>query len=699
MTGTAPDIIAPIMDPRFPDRAAFREALVAAARELDAIVRDGPGEAWTVTGGTPACANPNAAPWKAVASLAGDAWGLSPRPVALPWNRRRAAEIAGVRTRQLETLLRTPRPAEPHERSPFTPGPTLADRSEAFAWIVAGGALAMAITLVAVTLAGLPLIERELGQLSLRAEVLTRIGADPLPSPGELDGLGWAGRLAAAFLLATPIAFFLGGLHAAVNALGERFVSVARFAPWCLVFLGASSLLAFAPRMPLPLAVLGALLVPAAAFLGTSLAWGRRRDMTRSEPAPKRRFTPAVVVAVALVLGVLIALVPTPTSNDARIHETSRFRDKFLLGTSAGRALAHFYYAYTLYAAEAVKPVYSPDPNVKDRQVRTVLVVGKFGADVEVLRSMDFSIERVPEADAAAPLIEKRQHDLYVIAHSLTRPYGDLARCGLLGRTIRQGSTSVPGAERVYTVSAPTSPDAWRKAIGEVLRPGGLESMLLELTWLGWSAVYYGGPLFVLLLVLAPVAAGTAWLARRQSPRGTRRIIGGLFVVSVVGLVLILASRGSALGRVAELGNLPADDQKAIDLLAAALKDPDPDIRYEAAYQSFRALKRPTFPRGALLPELQAASRDPAVRVRLWCAAAMGLTGDPKARADIFQALDDPDMLVRYRAAEGLEHLDTGRQPVPPETIARLRQVVKSRPWYEGMYALAALRRIDPQGF
>src|SRR6266850_282249 len=283
MAGTAADIITPIMDPRFPGRAEFRQALDAAARELDATVREGPGEAWTVSGGTPACANPNASPWKAVASLAGDAWGLSPRPVALPWNRRRAAEIAAVRTRQLESLIRTPRPAEPHEKSPFTPGPSLADRAEAFSWIVAGGALAMALTLVAVTLAGLPLIERDLGRLALRADVLTRIGADPLPRPAEIDGLGWLGRLAAAFLLATPIAFFLGGLHAGVSAVGERFVSVARFAPWCLVFLGASSLLAFAPRMPLPFAIPGALLVPAAAFFGTSLVWGRRRDATLTE--------------------------------------------------------------------------------------------------------------------------------------------------------------------------------------------------------------------------------------------------------------------------------------------------------------------------------------------------------------------------------------------------------------------------------
>jgi hypothetical protein len=97
-----------------------------------------------------------------------------------------------------------------------------------------------------------------------------------------------------------------------------------------------------------------------------------------------------------------------------------------------------------------------------------------------------------------------------------------------------------------------------------------------------------------------------------------------------------------------------------------------------------------------LTQELGAGARDSSVRVRLWCAAALGLTRDPKARPDILKALDDPDMLVRYRAAEGLEHLDARRQPPPKETVVGLRKLLKTRPWYEGMYALDALRQIDP---
>lgn len=678
------------------DRKDFRSTLDQAARQLEAIVREGPGDAWTVTGGTPACGNPNGAPWKAVVSLAGDAWGISPRAVSMPWNRRRASEIAAFRARQLDSLLRAPRTAEPHEKFPFAPGRSLAERAEAYAWIAAGGALAMALTLVAATLAGVPIIDRETGRLAQTAEVMTRLGADPVPRHAELDGLGLWGRLAAAFLLATPVAFFLGGLHAAVNAAGERFVSVARFAPWCLGFIGASSLFAFLPRMSWPLAIGGALLLPAAAALGTSLAWGRRRDASSLSAPPKRAFRPVILVAAVLIIALTAVLVPAPTNNKNRVHETSRFRDRFLLESPAGRALAHFYYAYTLYAAEPVKPAYSSDTRIKDRQVRTALLIGSFGNDIETLRALGFTLERAKDADAAAPLIAKRQHDIYIVAGNLTRPLAVLASHGLKSRTIRQGATAIPEAEGVQGLAAPATRENLQMALDRVLQLGGFESMLLELTWLGWTAVFYVGPLFVLMLASLPVAVGLVWLTRHRSPEAVRRVVIGFFTVSVAGLIAIFVLRSDTLSRVAALRSPPADDQKAIDLLASGLKDADPDVRYEAAYQSYMALLRSTFPRGGLTAELKAGAKDDSVRVRLWCAAALGLTRDPAVREDIFKALDDPDLLVRYRACEGLENLDSGRQPVSPETITRLRKVMQTRPWYEGMYALEALRNIEP---
>ncbi|HZL73129.1 MAG TPA: hypothetical protein VFC86_11745, partial [Planctomycetota bacterium] len=63
---------------------------------------------------------------------------------------------------------------------------------------------------------------------------------------------------------------------------------------------------------------------------------------------------------------------------------------------------------------------------------------------------------------------------------------------------------------------------------------------------------------------------------------------------------------------------------------------------------------------------------------------------------DILAAMDDPEMLVRYRAAEGLENLDSKRLPAAAETVAKLKEMLRTRSWYEGMYALDALRKIEP---
>ncbi|HEY3226698.1 MAG TPA: HEAT repeat domain-containing protein [Planctomycetota bacterium] len=687
------------MDPRFADRDSFRKALEAAARELDGSVREGPGEAWTVSAGTPICSNPNGAPWGAVASLAEGAWGLSPKPISFPWTRRRAEEIAAVRTRQLESLLRAPRTAEPHEREPFSAGETFPARAEAFSWIAAAAALAMALTLVVLTLVALPLLERELERLFERAEVLTRLRADPLPRKAELEGLGLWGRLGAAFLLATPIAFFLGGLHAGVHALGEKFLTVARFAPWCSLFLGVSTFLALLPRTSPFVAVAAGFLVPGAALFGTTLAWGRRRDQVRTGPKTRTGLRPGVVAAALLILLALFALVPGPVGNEERIQGTSRFRDRFLLGHEAGRAFARFYYARTLYAAEPVKPVYVDDPSLKSRQIRTVLAVGKFGAELKYLKELDFSIEATPDADTAAPLIEKRQHDVYLLASSVVRPLDTLAKRSLLDRTICLEGSDPGRLIGTRTVSAPATKEALQKALHETLRFGPLESMLLELTWLGWTGVFYAGPVFGLILVLGLLGAVAAWVARRCSPRTVRILVVAVFVVSMTGLIGAFVLRAAALGRVAELKNLPGDDQKAIDRLAAGLKDPEPDVRYEAAYQACLVLKRPSFPRGGVTGELLAGARDPDVRVRLWCVAALGLTREDRTRETILQAMDDPDLLVRYRAAEGLEYLDAGRQPAPAASIAKLREMMRTRTWYEGMYALAALRRIDPTNY
>jgi hypothetical protein len=679
-------------------------ALQAAARELDATVRPDPRGGWTVSAGTPFCTNPNGAPWKAIVTPELGLARVWAAPVAFPWTRRRAAEIAAVRARQLEDLIRSPRKLAPHEREPFEAWTSLPDRAFAFSASVAQAALSMFFVLLAMLLAVLPLMERELGGIFDRIEVQARIGADPLPSRAEIDSLGLGGRLGASLLLAIPIAFFLGGIHAAVHALGGRFLAIARFAPWCALFLLVACLFAFLPRMHPAPAIVGSLLVPAAAILGTTLVWGRRRDRIRDGSSPRAMPWPALAGGAAIILVIVVALVPAPRGNSARVEDTAGFRDRFLLGHGPGRAFARFYYAHTLYGAETVKSAYAEDPEASDRQIRTALAIGDIGRYADDLRAMFFAVERAKDADIAAPLIAKRQHDVYLLDSSVTRPLPQLAELGLLGRTICLQGPVAPREEGLVTVPAIYSePKDLRNAVALATKLNWAEAMLPELHWEGWTSIFYVGPLFVLILILGVLSLGVGWLYRRYPVRVGHITLAGLFALSVGGLALGIAVNAGPMSRIAEIRNLPPDDQIAIDRLNKFLGDPDAAVRTEAVRQAFRKLKIQTFPRGGMTDALLVGVRDSDVRVRLWSAAALGLTRDERVRGAIHAAMEDPDLLVRYRAAEGLGHIDSARargsRPPNPESIAKLREMMRKRSWYEGMYALAALRDIDPLKF
>jgi HEAT repeat protein len=81
---------------------------------------------------------------------------------------------------------------------------------------------------------------------------------------------------------------------------------------------------------------------------------------------------------------------------------------------------------------------------------------------------------------------------------------------------------------------------------------------------------------------------------------------------------------------------------------------------------------------------------DPDYTVKLWVCAALGKSGDSRAYSKLIERLADPEIHVRYRAAEGLGYLRDLRAVEP------LLAVMRGRSWYEGAYALDALRRIQP---
>jgi hypothetical protein len=196
---------------------------------------------------------------------------------------------------------------------------------------------------------------------------------------------------------------------------------------------------------------------------------------------------------------------------------------------------------------------------------------------------------------------------------------------------------------------------------------------LLDLCTLGWRSLYYLGPLVLLLLLMGGFAPLVSLLFRKLRPH--MAVFALCACAMVTSLLLVLAGRG-------------ASPEYSAAELAEALSDPRPAIRHEAAYRAYR-LERPS----GLTDALLGAADDEDLRVRLWACAALGKCADPRALPKLLERLNDPESFVRYRAAEGLQSLRD------PRAIGPLLRMMRERSWYEGSYALEALRAIQPESF
>jgi len=193
---------------------------------------------------------------------------------------------------------------------------------------------------------------------------------------------------------------------------------------------------------------------------------------------------------------------------------------------------------------------------------------------------------------------------------------------------------------------------------------------LRDLNSYAWSSLYYAGPLVAILVLMGAVAPVISILFRKLQPR---QAVFALCAISMIAiLILVLAADPP-----------PAAVDPAV--IAEVLTDARVHRRHEAAFRAF--LLDSTAP---LAEALLKASDDSDLRVRLWAVAALGKSGDARALPKLIERLDDPEIFVRYRAAEGLELLRD------PKAAAPLEKMMRERSWYEGLYAISALRAIQP---
>ncbi len=211
-----------------------------------------------------------------------------------------------------------------------------------------------------------------------------------------------------------------------------------------------------------------------------------------------------------------------------------------------------------------------------------------------------------------------------------------------------------------------------------------------ELSYWGWTSVFFGAPVFLLLVIAGVLGMPIALLYRNVPALWAHGVLGFFFLLSVGAMVATLGKHADEIRKIGEVRLLAPQYQLR---LAEFLSDDSADVRYEAAFQTWKGLSATPLREAKLLTALLEATDDPDVRVRIWVCGALGKFGDKKAIPALLGALVEPEEFVRYRAAEALGDLRA------KEAVEPLLRRTREDSWYVGSYSLAALREIAPERF
>jgi hypothetical protein len=612
-----------------------------------------------VAGGAALSTNPNTLPWQVRVVRENGNVTLRAQGWRAPWTRAKGARLASYRVGQLADFLETRlRGGGPEKfdalrlREPFaTWGSDPAAMTASFAWTAACAVGALAAALVACTIASCVLMGITIDDIRAHARAVEAAGDLPLPRPEELDAIGFGFTLRCAVMFAFPIAFFLGLLHAAALAVGEAWTRGSIMGQGSFLVQAIFIGFAFVPVMPFYASLPAALLIPLAIHAGYAIVWGRRRERVREGPRPRR-----AMVAAGLLLAAFAGLLMLPTfaSGHDLTDQLALFRDRYLLGHPLGKAAATFYYRHTLYAAWPLKQFYSDDAGLPERSQRTA--------------SVYLEMPSRPDPELARWF---RELDFSVIEKPSTRT-----------DVVSAGREDLASGENQVSWDRKSGSQGLKRAVNELAGKSFRGGSLRDLNAIAWRAVYYGGPLFLLALFIAACCPGMSVIFR-VLPRRAAILAVGVCFLSTAGFILLDLSRhGDARAMIRTLRENPTPGQ-----VVAALDHEAPEVRHEAAYRSWKKTN------AGHAEGLLRAADDPDFRVRLWACAALGKTGDPRALPKLLARLSDTELFVRYRAAEGLGLL--GHPAAEPALVGMMKKGI----WYEGLYALEALRRILPDQY
>ncbi len=421
--------------------------------------------------------------------------------------------------------------------------------------------------------------------LLAKNRALEATGAVPLPGNGHWEAMASAGpALAGALFFGLSLGLGAGtlfGLWArSTRALPSR---LGRAAPWAVLGVPLWALWAGDP---------GLAACTAAAAAGA--AWSQSGG---SGGSPR-----AGLLRALLLTPLVVALLPWATAPEGGF---TRLRDRFLLGSPVGSALDRFYYRWTLYPAEVLKP-----PAALSQPTARV-AEGVNGADRDRFCRQALRLGVLCVADPTGADLEA-----FPSGQSLA---------------LRRGETRAGWPE-----AADPQAEAWQRFSGEAdpARP------LRRATAL---ALFVGCPLALCWAASSLALAGGSLLGGRR-----RRVVASLVLSSLLG-----ASLGAAglpdpgLAQARELGNAPEPDPQAV---REALGSDSPVARFYGV----RAAARARVETSLLIDALS----DPVINVRYAAAEALGRVNGLGAREALLEVLSSTEeWYVKERAYSALWRL------------------------------------------
>ncbi|MFC1890139.1 HEAT repeat domain-containing protein, partial [Thermodesulfobacteriota bacterium] len=590
---------------------------------------------------------------------------------ALPWTMRRVRLVLEGYLYEIERSLAGPETAEKH-RNPFQVVPAITEPGyllalfSLFLSVLLGSLFGVLVNLVY----GYGLILEVVEYLAAKVDLLEPFIPLSFPKAETLRSLPTSYQWGCGTFFALTFGYLNAFVGSMILLFGEIWRPLRRVSVW-VVFIYCFALCGFAYRAESMLFNVGcAIGLPLSILLGYSLGWGMRRAAVRSNLWIKRVVEIALIAVLGIQGGIMLweRLGPAEDKKDM-VWDFVEVRDRQLLNTGYGRWISEFYYTHTLYPAEVIKPLLSKSEKAvllvtgdDERADRITGLVGNTGHVIPV-QDIDKALENAKTGGADYTIIDGSVVGLSDLFSKGAKKDRTIRR--MLDKSILFGEAGEfealdladPPPELITEPFGNKELRASVKAISDRDDPqANLRASTKWALYVGLGSLWALAKIYRLLWVLATAMLAFI-LGARVWKSGWPLVRTALLIVGVVftgwqGFHEYIAEPTVA----AEIEEIRAHkgDKAYQDELCVFMANPDPNVRYEAAYGIWSSLGGG---RGIeCIETVLDGLGDEDSRVRTWCAMTLGKGrgGGTRAQEVLVWALQDPVVNVRYMSATAL---------------------------------------------